>query len=71
MPPLKTGFNPRIVPRDRKHLIKQLRDIVAVANRLEFQVVELNLDSVMYELGLRTFFDADLIEVLNLSLIHI
>ena len=65
MPPLKTGFNPRIVPHDRKHLIKPLRDIVDVANRLEFQVVELNLDSVMYELGLRTFFDADLIEVLN------
>ena len=43
----------------------QLREIVDVAVRLEFQVVELNLDTHMYELGMRTFFDADFIEILD------
>ncbi len=65
MPPLRLGFNPRIVPHDRRRLLAQLREIVDVAVRLEFQVVELNLDTYMYELGLRTFFDADFIEILD------
>ena len=65
MPSLKLGFNPRIVAHDRRHLLKQIRDTVDTAVRLEFHVVELNLDSVMYELGLRIFFDADFISILD------
>ena len=65
MPPLKLGFNPRLVAHDRRNLLKQLRDIVDTAVRLEFNVIELNLDSMMYELGLRMFFDADFISILD------
>ncbi len=65
MPPLRLGFNPRLAAHDRRRLLAQLRAIVDVAVRLEFQVVEFSLDTVMYELGLRTFFDADFIHILD------
>jgi hypothetical protein len=62
---LKLGFNPRLVAHDRRHLLKQVRAIVDTAVHLEFDVVELNLDFMMYRLGLRMYFDADFISILD------
>ncbi|MBM4435995.1 MAG: hypothetical protein FJ029_01910 [Actinobacteria bacterium] len=62
---LRLGFNPHIAPASRKVLHEQLREVVAAAVRLEFQIVELNLSSAMYELGLPITYDSGVIRILS------
>ncbi len=65
MPALRLGFNPNLKPASRRNLHAGLREVVDVAVRLEYQIVELSLATGMYELGLRTIFHSDAIEVLQ------
>ena len=62
---LRLGFNPNLNPVSRRRLHEGLREVVDVAVRLEYGVVELSLTTSMYELGLRTIFDSHAIEILQ------
>ncbi len=65
MLPLRIGFNPNLRLESRRRLHEQLRRVVDVAVRLEFQIVELNLTTSMYDLGLDTVYDAGVFEILD------
>ncbi len=62
---LRLGFNPHLAPQSRRRLHERLREVVDVAVRLEFEIVELDLSTALYELGLSTVFDGGAIEILD------
>ena len=62
---LRLGFNPHLAPQSRRRLHERLREVVDIAVRLEFEIVELNLSTSLYELGLSTVFDGGAIEILD------
>ena len=59
------AFNPNISPESRKRLHDALEDVVNVAIRLEFEIVELNLTSTMFEIGLPIVFDPIAVRILD------
>jgi hypothetical protein len=63
--PLRFGFNPRLLPTSRPAMAKQLAQAVHVATQLGFEVIELTLTEPMYELGLRTVFGGELLELMQ------
>ena len=63
--PLQLGFNPQITPESRQQLHARLHEVVDVAVHLEFDVVELSLTTAMHDLGLKTVFDSETIEIFH------
>ena len=59
------GFNPRLQPFRRMSVAEQLQETVHTAQRLEFAVVELSVDEVVYRRGLWETFSQDALDVIT------
>jgi hypothetical protein len=58
---MKFAFNPRIRPFARESVLDQLRASVYTAQQLDFQVIEITIDPLMYERGLWATFQREVL----------
>lgn len=62
---MRFGFNPRIEANTKPAMIERLRLAMEAAFELDFDVIEISLTERLYELGLRTVFGGDLLDLLS------
>ena len=62
---MRFGFNPRLEARTKRDMVHQLAAALQVADELGFEVIEMSLTERMYELGLRTVFGGDLLDMMQ------
>lgn len=62
---MRVGFNPRLQPFRRVSVSEQLQETLHTAQRLEFSVVEIDVDEVLFRKGLWDTFSRDVIEILT------
>lgn len=58
------GFNPRLVPMNRRHMVEQLRRAIETARDFGLSTLEFTCTEAMFALGLPTVFGGDFIETL-------
>ncbi len=59
------GFNPRLQPFRRMSVAEQLQEALHTAERLEFGVIELTVDEVVYRKGLWDTFTHDALDLIT------
>ena len=64
---MRFGFNPRIEANTKPAMIERLRLAMEAAFELNFDVIEISLTERLYELGLRTVFGGELLDLLSTS----
>jgi hypothetical protein len=64
---MRFGFNPRIEANTKPAMIERLRLAMEAAFELDFDVIEISLTERLFELGLRTVFGGELLELLSTS----
>lgn len=64
---MRFGFNPRIEATNKPAMIQRLRLAIEAAYELDFDVIELSLTERLFELGLRTVFGGELLDLLSTS----
>ena len=64
---MRFGFNPRIEASTKPEMIQRLRLAIEAAHELDMQVLEISLTERLFELGLRTVFGGELLELLSTS----
>lgn len=62
---MRFGFNPGIEANTKRDMVLRLRSALATAEELGFDVVEISLTERMFDLGLRTVFAGELLDVLQ------
>lgn len=62
---MRVGFNPRLQPFRRVSMAEQLQETLHTAQRLEFTVVEVNVDEVLFRKGLWDTFTRDVLEIVE------
>jgi hypothetical protein len=62
---MRFGFNPRIEATTKREMAHRLMAALDAAEELGFDVIELSLTERMYELGLRTVFGGDLLDLMQ------
>ena len=62
---VRFGFNPRFVPTSRAAMVRQLTEALLVAERLEFEVIEISVTPQMYDFGLGTVFGGAFLELIS------
>jgi hypothetical protein len=62
---MRFGFNPRIEATTKPEMLQRLLQALEAAEELGFDVIELSLTERMYELGLRTVFGGEMLELMN------
>lgn len=62
---MRYGFDPRLRPVSRADMVRQLLEGLRAAAELGFDVIELSLTERMLELGLRTVFSGELLELMD------
>ncbi len=62
---MRVGFNPRLQPFRRVTVAEQMQATVHTADRLEFEVVEVSVDEVIYRSGLWETFTQDVLTILT------
>ncbi|GEM_PF-1372159 len=58
------GFNPRLVPINRRSMVAQLRTALETARQFGLSTIEITCHEAMYALGLATVFGGDFLETL-------
>jgi hypothetical protein len=64
---MRFGFNPRIDATTKPEMIQRLRLAMEAAYELDFDTIELSLTERIFELGLRTVFGGELLDLLSTS----
>jgi hypothetical protein len=64
---MRFGFNPRIDATTKPEMVVRLRAALEAAHELDFEVVELSLTERIFELGLRTVFGGELLDLMSTS----
>ena len=64
---MRFGFNPRIEATTKPEMIQRLRLGMEAAHELDMQVIEISLTERLFELGLRTVFGGELLDLLSTS----
>ncbi|MGH2369778.1 MAG: hypothetical protein ACRDI2_16480 [Chloroflexota bacterium] len=62
---MRFGFNPAIDANTKREMVSRLRGAIAAAEELGFDVIEVSLSERMYELGLRTVFGGELLDLMQ------
>src|SRR5688572_25604126 len=62
---MRFGFNPKIDATTKREMSQRLMAALGTAGELGFDVIELSLTERMYELGLRTVFGGDLLDLMQ------
>jgi hypothetical protein len=62
---MQFGFNPRIEATTKQEMVQRLVAALEAAEELGFSVIEISLTERMFELGLRTVFGGDPLELMN------
>ncbi len=62
---MRFGFNPGIEAHTKRDMVYRLRSALETAQELGFDVIEVSLTERMFELGLRTVFAGELLDVLQ------
>jgi hypothetical protein len=62
---MRFGFNPKIDATTKREMSQRLMAALETAAELGFDVIELSLTERMYELGLRTVFGGDLLDLMQ------
>src|ERR671922_3077737 len=62
---MRFGFNPRIEATTKRDMVQRLLAALEAAEELGFDVIELTLTERMYELGLRTVFGGELLDLMQ------
>jgi hypothetical protein len=58
------GFNPRLTPVNRRHMVQQLRAAIEVAREFRLGTIEFTCTEAMFALGLPTVFGGEFLETL-------
>jgi hypothetical protein len=58
------GFNPRLVPMNRRHMVNQLRQAIETAREFGLTTIEFTCTEAMFALGLPTVFGGEFMETL-------
>jgi hypothetical protein len=58
------GFNPRLVPMNRRHMVDQLHRAIETAREFSLNTLEFTCTEAMFALGLPTVFGGDFMETL-------
>lgn len=61
---MRFGFNPRIEATTKPEMIHRLRLAIETAYELNFDVIEITLSERIFELGLRTVFSGELLDLI-------
>ncbi len=61
---MQVGFNPRLQPFSRMSVAEQLQEALHTAQRLEFAVIELTVNEVLYRKGLWDTFTQDVLAIM-------
>jgi len=64
---MRFGFNPRIDATTKPEMIQRLRQAIQAAYELQFDTIELSLTERIHELGLRTVFGGELLDLMSTS----
>ncbi len=64
---MRFGFNPRIDATTKPEMVQRLRDAMVAAYELDFDVIEISLTDRIFELGLRTVFGGELLDIMSTS----
>jgi hypothetical protein len=62
---MRFGFNPGIEAGTKREMVFRLRAAIEAADELRFDVIEVSLTERLYELGLRTVFGGDLLDLME------
>ncbi|MCY4438526.1 MAG: hypothetical protein OXE05_14505 [Chloroflexi bacterium] len=62
---MRVGFNPRLQPFRRMSVAEQLQETLHTGQRLEFAVVEVSVDEVLYRKGLWDTFTQDVLKIIT------
>lgn len=62
---MRFGFNPRIDATTKPEMVRRLRSAIGAAYQLDFDTIELSLTGRIYELGLRTVFGGELLDLMS------
>lgn len=62
---MRFGFNPKIDATTKREMTQRLATALEAADQVGFDVIEMSLTDRMYDLGLRTVFDGELIELMR------
>lgn len=62
---MRVGFNPRLQPFRRVTMAEQLQETLHTGQQLEFAVVEVSIDEVVYRRGLWDTFTQDVLELIT------
>ncbi|MBI3974478.1 MAG: hypothetical protein HY332_24630 [Chloroflexi bacterium] len=62
---MRFGFNPRLEATTKREMVTRMMEALEAAEELGFQVVEISVTERMYELGLRTVFGGDLLDLMQ------
>ena len=62
---MRFGFNPRFTPTSRAAMVHQLREGLLVAERLEFDVIELSVSTMIFDYTLGTVFGGEFLDLLQ------
>src|SRR5215210_7217789 len=62
---MRFGLNPRLEATTKRAMVHDLMAALGAAAELGFDVVEISLTERMFELGLRTVFGGDLLDVMQ------
>ena len=64
---MRFGFNPRIDATTKPEMILRLKQAIEAAYELQFDTIEISLTERIYELGLRTVFGGELLDLMSTS----
>src|SRR5438309_2336703 len=62
---MRFGFDPKIEATTRRDMARRLYEALEACESLGFEVVEFSLTERMFELGLRTVFGGDLLDLMQ------
>jgi hypothetical protein len=62
---MRFGLNPRLEATTKRDMVYGLRAALEAAEELRFDVIEISLTERMFELGLRTVFGGDLLDLMQ------
>ncbi len=62
---MRFGFNPGIDAYTKRDMVFRLRSAIGTAEELGFDVIEMSVTERMFELGLRTVFGGDLLDLMQ------
>ena len=62
---MRFGFNPRIEATTKREMVTRLLQAMEAARELGFDTIEISLTERMYELGLRTVFGGELLDLME------